>query len=74
MCYAPPSSEFYEEDALMMSEGMDLISGLLMGLSIIDYTVMMTGEEFDRTVSTLTYIHSGFIVSTAGGCLAAWSC
>ena len=54
LCYVSPSRECYEEDSLMMSEGMDLISGLLMGLNIIDYTVMMTGEEFDRAVSTPT--------------------
>ena len=43
-------SECYEEDALMMSEGLDVITGLLMGLNVLDYTVMLTGEEFDRPV------------------------
>ena len=43
-------SECYEEDALMMSEGLDVITGLLMGLNVLDYTVMLAGEEFDRPV------------------------
>ena len=51
VCFPSILSECYEADALMMSEGMDVISGLLMGLSVIDYTVMITGEEFDRSVS-----------------------
>ena len=35
----------------MMSESVVVIPGLLMGLNVIDYTVMMKGDEFDQAVS-----------------------
>ena len=45
------SSEWYENDAVMVSEEGQVLSGLLMGLNAIDYNMTMPGEEFDRSVS-----------------------
>ena len=46
-------SDGYEEDALMMSESVVVISGLLKGLHIIDYTVTMKGKDLYKAVSGL---------------------
>ena len=45
------SSNWYQEDARMMSELVVVITGPLMGLNIINYMVMMKGEDFERLVS-----------------------
>ena len=45
-------SEWYDSDALMMSEECTVvIAGLLMGLNVIDYTISLSGEDFDKPVS-----------------------
>ena len=46
-------SDWYEEDALMMSESVVVISDLLMGLNVIDYIVTMYGKDFARPVGGL---------------------
>ena len=49
------NSEWYEGGALMLTDECTVvISGLLMGLNVIDYSVSLTGEDFDRAVSTCT--------------------
>ena len=52
---SPPlslSSDWYESDALMLSEECTvLIAGLLMSLNVIDYSISLSGEEFDKSVS-----------------------
>ena len=46
------SSDWYESDALMLSEECTvLIAGLLMSLNVIDYSISLSGEEFDKSVS-----------------------
>ena len=47
-----PPSEWYESDALLLSEDGQVLSGLLMGLNAIDYNMLMKGEEFDKSVSS----------------------
>lgn len=45
-------SEWYEHGALMLTDECTVvISGLLMGLNVIDYSMSLTGEELDRAVS-----------------------
>ena len=36
---------------MMSEECTVIISGLLMGLNVIDYSLSMKGEDFDRAVS-----------------------
>ena len=36
---------------MMTEECTVVISGLLMGLNVIDYSISLTGEEFDKAVS-----------------------
>jgi hypothetical protein len=36
---------------MMLSEDVVVVCGLLMGLNALDYNVMMSGEEFDKSVS-----------------------
>ena len=46
------TSDWYEDGALMLTDECTVvISGLLMGLNVIDYSVSLTGEDFDRAVS-----------------------
>ena len=43
---------------MMLSEDAVVVCGLLMGLNALDYNVMMSGEDFDKSVSP----HMGYIV------------
>ena len=43
--------EWYEPEAMMLSEETVVVCGLLMGLNALDYNVMMKGEDFDKSVS-----------------------
>ena len=43
--------EWYEPEAMMLSEEAIVVCGLLMGLNALDYNVMMSGEDFDKSVS-----------------------
>ena len=45
--------EWYEPEAMMLSEDAVVVCGLLMGLNALDYNVMMSGEDFDKSVSPL---------------------
>ena len=36
---------------MMLSEDVFVVCGLLMGLNALDYNVMMSGDEFDKSVS-----------------------
>ena len=47
----PFCSEWYESDAVMVSEEGQVMTGLLMGLNAIDYNMTLPGESFDRSVS-----------------------
>ena len=38
---------------MMLSEDAVVVCGLLMGLNALDYNVMISGEEFDKSVSLL---------------------
>ena len=44
------SREWYESEAVMVSEEAQLMTGLLMGLNAIDYNMTLPGEECDRSV------------------------
>ena len=43
--------EWYEPQAMMLSEEMTVVCGLLMGLNALDYNVMMSGDDYDKSVS-----------------------
>ena len=43
--------EWYEPQSMMLSEDAAVVCGLLMGLNALDYNVMMSGEDFDKSVS-----------------------
>ena len=43
--------EWYEPQSMMLSEDAVVVCGLLMGLNALDYNVMMSGEDFDKSVS-----------------------
>ena len=45
------SREWYEPQAMMLSEDAVVVCGLLMGLNALDYNVMISGEDFDKSVS-----------------------
>lgn len=50
----PPAhlcSEWYDSEAFLLNEEGMVMSGLLMGLNVIDYNVIMKGEDYDRPVS-----------------------
>ena len=44
-------SEWYDPEAFLLNEEGVVTSGLLMALSVLDYNVIMKGEDFDRSVS-----------------------
>lgn len=46
-----PFSEWYDPEAFLLNEESVVMSGLLMGLNVIDYNVIMKGEDYDRPVS-----------------------
>ena len=51
LCYYS-HSDWYELGALMLTDECTVvISGLLMGLNVIDYSISLAGDEFDRAVS-----------------------
>ena len=60
----------------MLSEEAIVVCGLLMGLNALDYNVMMSGEDFDKSVSLhlghnsipLYSIHVHVHVSSNGAC------
>lgn len=45
--------DWYEPQAMMVSEDAIVVCGLLMGLNALDYNVMMSGEDFDKSVSSI---------------------
>ncbi|XP_040273881.1 protein RUFY3 isoform X5 [Bufo bufo] len=48
-------SEFYEPNALMMEEEGAIISGLLVGLNVIDANFCMKGEDLDSQVGVIDF-------------------
>lgn len=48
-------SEFYEQNALMMEEEGAIISGLLVGLNVIDANFCMKGEDLDSQVGVIDF-------------------
>uniref|UniRef100_A0A8C5LPI0 RUN and FYVE domain containing 3 n=1 Tax=Leptobrachium leishanense TaxID=445787 RepID=A0A8C5LPI0_9ANUR len=48
-------SEFYEANALMMEEEGAIISGLLVGLNVIDANFCMKGEDLDSQVGVIDF-------------------
>ena len=51
-----------------------VISGLLMGLNVIDYNVIMKGEDYDRPVSVGGDMQvGGATCSVTGGVVCAWA-
>ena len=42
---------------MMLSEEMTVVCGLLMSLNALDYNVMMSGEDYDKSVSVSTCKH-----------------
>lgn len=45
------SSEFYENGAMMLEEESIVISGLLVGLNVIDCNIGIKDEDLDQPVS-----------------------
>ena len=43
---------------MMSEEYTVVIGGLLMGLNVIDYSISLPGEEFDKSVSSCFHSHS----------------
>ena len=41
---------------MMLSEDAAVVCGLLMGLNALDYNVMMSGEDYDKSVSSVGII------------------
>ena len=51
-----------------------VISGLLMGLNVIDYNVIMKGEDYDRSVSVGGDMQvGGATCSFTGGVVCVWA-
>ena len=48
--------DWYDPDAVMLSEESTIIAGMLMGLNAIDYNVLMKGEDFDKSVGVLDFV------------------
>ena len=53
LCSCPDHfrSEWYDPEAFLLNEEGVVMGGLLMGLNVIDYNVIMKGEDYDRPVS-----------------------
>ncbi|KAM4810436.1 protein RUFY3 isoform 1-T1 [Rhinophrynus dorsalis] len=63
-------SEFYEPNALMMEEEGAIISGLLVGLNVIDANFCMKGEDLDSQVGVIDfsmYLKEGPIAKCSEG-------
>ncbi|XP_018098918.1 protein RUFY3 isoform X2 [Xenopus laevis] len=63
-------SEFYEPNALMMEEEGAIISGLLVGLNVIDANFCMKGEDLDSQVGVIDfsmYLKEGSIAKCSEG-------
>ncbi|XP_073457110.1 protein RUFY3 isoform X2 [Aquarana catesbeiana] len=63
-------SEFYEPNALMMEEEGAIISGLLVGLNVIDANFCMKGEDLDSQVGVIDfsmYLKEGPITKCSEG-------
>ncbi|NP_001087388.1 RUN and FYVE domain containing 3 L homeolog [Xenopus laevis] len=63
-------SEFYEPNALMMEEEGAIISGLLVGLNVIDANFCMKGEDLDSQVGVIDfsmYLKEGTIAKCSEG-------
>ena len=48
----------YESDALMLREEGTVVAGLLMRLNTINYSVMMKGEDLNKSVSMQSFTDS----------------
>ncbi|XP_075463933.1 protein RUFY3 isoform X2 [Ascaphus truei] len=62
--------EFYEQNALMMEEEGAIISGLLVGLNVIDANFCMKGEDLDSQVGVIDfsmYLKEGPIAKCSEG-------
>lgn len=46
-------SEWYDPEAFLLNEEGVVTSGLLMALSVLDYNVIMKGEDFDRSLGVI---------------------
>lgn len=46
-----PFSDWYDDYALMLSDDANVISGLLVGLKVLDFNLFFKGDELDNQVS-----------------------
>lgn len=57
-------SDFYETGAMMLEEEAAIISGLLVGLNVIDCNIGIKDEDLDRPVRVLCVLSTILLKST----------
>ena len=76
-----PISAWYEPHALVRSDQLDHISGMLVGLSAFDFNIYLRGEDLEKRSDVIDwsmYLRDGNVVPSASGVYAlpecAWVC